>query len=418
MTMSEPTQATASGSRLASPVVFLMCLGFANWIGFASWQALINNFGREAAGFTGADNGLMQSVREIPGFLAFTAVFLFMIMREQMLAYVSLVLLGIGIALTGFYPSLTGILITTTIMSLGFHYMETAQQALSLQILPKAQAARTLGKVASAIAVAQLIAFGCIALAWKLFQPSWETLFLVSGAATLCCAIACMLVFPKFDGEVKQNRGIVLRERYWLYYAITFMSGARRQIFLAFGGFLLVERFGFDVAATASLLLVTYTINTFAGTYMGSLIARLGERLTIQIENISLIIVFLGYALASQTVFGAWSGAVAGGLFILDGVFFIWTIAQKTYFQKIADPADIAPTAAVAFTINHIMAVFLPVTFGLLWTRTEPANVFYIGVGIATVSLILSFLVPRHPGPGQETVFSQPGASAAIQPAE
>lgn len=416
--MSEPTPVARSGSRLASPVAFLMCLGFANWIGFAAWQALINNFAREAAGFTGADNGLMQSVREIPGFLAFTAVFLFMLMREQMLAYVSLVLLGIGIALTGFYPSLTGILITTTIMSLGFHYMETAQQALSLQILPKDQAARTLGKVASAIAVAQLIAFGCIALAWKMFQPSWETLFVVSGGATLCCAFACMLVFPKFDGEVKQNRGIVLRERYWLYYAITFMSGARRQIFLAFGGFLLVERFGFDVAATASLLLVTYTINTFAGSYMGSLIARLGERLTIQIENISLIIVFLGYALASQNVFGSWSGGIAGALFILDGVFFIWTIAQKTYFQKIANPADIAPTAAVAFTINHIMAVLLPVTFGLLWTRTEPAAVFYIGVGIATVSLILSFLVPRHPGPGQETIFSQSGAKAAVQPAE
>lgn len=416
--MSEPMQKALTGGRLASPVVFLMCLGFANWIGFASWQALINNFSREAAGFTGADNGLMQSVREIPGFLAFTAVFLFMIMREQMLAYVSLILLGIGIALTGYYPSLTGILITTTIMSLGFHYMETAQQALSLQILPKAQAAQTLGKVASAIAVAQLIAFGLIALAWKLFQPSWETLFLVSGGATLVCAIACMAVFPKFDGEVKQNRGIVLRERYWLYYAITFMSGARRQIFLAFGGFLLVERFGFDVTATASLLLVTYTINTFAGSYMGSLIARLGERMTIQIENVSLIIVFLGYALASQNVFGVWSGSVAGVLFILDGVFFIWTIAQKTYFQKIAHPADIAPTAAVAFTINHIMAVLLPVTFGLLWTRTEPAAVFYIGVGIATISLILSFLVPRHPGPGQETVFSQTGKAAAVQPAE
>lgn len=416
--MSEPSSQPAGRSRLTSPVVFLMCLGFSNWIGFASWQALINNFGREAAGFTGADNGLMQSVREIPGFMAFTAVFLFMIMREQALAYVSLILLGLGIALTGFFPTLPGILLTTTIMSLGFHYMETAQQALSLQILPKAQAARTLGRVASAVAVAQLIAFGCIALAWRLLQPAWETLFLAAGCATLCCALACMLIFPKFDGEVKQNRGIVLRERYWLYYAITFMSGARRQIFLAFGGFLLVERFGFDVAATASLLLVTYTINTFAGSYMGGLIARLGERLTIQIENISLIIVFLGYALASQGVFGAWGGMVAGMLFVVDGVFFIWTIAQKTYFQKIADPADIAPTAAVAFTINHIMAVGLPVTFGLLWTRTEPAAVFYIGVGIATISLILSFLVPRHPGPGQETVFSRHSPTVAIQPAE
>jgi hypothetical protein len=399
-----------------SPVLFLMALAFTNWVGFACWQALINNFGKEAAGFTGLDIGMMQSVREIPGFLAFTAILFFLFIREQVLAYASLLLLGFGIALTGYYPSLTGILMTTFIMSVGFHYFETAQQALTLQIVPKAQAAQTLGKVAGAVAAAQLVSFGAVAIAWKLFQPSWQTLFLVAGGVTVLLTLAAMAFFPRVQGETPQNKGLVLRKRYCLYYALTFMSGARRQIFMAFGGFLLVERFGYDLSAIATLMLATYSINIFAAPAIGGVIAKLGERLTIKIENISLIIVFLGYALATQGLFGAWGYAIVGLLFIIDGIFVTLIIAQKTYFQKIADPADIAPTAAVAFSINHIAAVALPVTFGVLWTKIDPAVVFYIGMLIAAGSLTLAFLVPERPREGFETTLK--GAAPREQAAE
>jgi hypothetical protein len=397
--------ATGIKAVLSSPTAFLMALAFVNWLGFASWSALINNFSKEAAGFTGADIGILQSVREIPGFLAFTAIILFWFMREQILAYFSLVALGIGVAITGFYPTLGGLLLTTTIMSLGFHYYETAQQSLQLQLLPKAQAPKLLGRIAGASAMAQLLAFGSIAVIWRVFQPSYVSVFLVAGLLTTALAITAWLVFPRFQGTVPQNKGFVLRKRYWLYYALTFMSGARRQIFMAFGGFLLVERFGYDVSATAALMLATYAINTFMGPLLGNLIGKIGERATIQMENVSLVAVFVGYALASHGHFDGWGVYVAGALFIVDGVFFTLTLAQRTYFQKIADPADIAPTSAVAFTINHIAAVFLPVTFGLLWIR-DPAIVFYIGAGVAMVSLSLAFLVPRHPLPGAETTLS------------
>ncbi len=410
--MSSPAPALFSRT---SPVTFLMTLGFTNWVGFACWQALINNFGKEAAGFNGLDIGLMQSVREIPGFMAFTAILLFLFMREQLLAYLSLLVLGLGIALTGYFPSLTGILVTTFIMSVGFHYFETAQQALSLQIIAKDQAAKTLGKVASAVAAAQLISFGVIAIAWKLFQPSWQTLFLCAGGVTIVLAAGAWAFFPRIQGATPQNKGLVLRKRYGLYYALTFMSGARRQIFMAFGGFLLVERFGYDLSAIATLMLATYATNVVVAPMIGGLIGKLGERLTIQIENISLIAVFFGYALASQGVFGTMGGMIVGGLFVLDGIFVTLIIAQKTYFQKIADPADIAPTAAVAFSINHIAAVALPVTFGVLWTRIDPSVVFYIGMAIASISLILAFLVPRHPGPGLETTLARRAEAAPAE---
>jgi Major Facilitator Superfamily len=381
-----------------SPVAFLMTVSFLNWISFASWQALLNNFAREAAGFTGWEIGLLQSVREIPGFLAFTAIFWFMLMREQTLAYASLVLLGAGIAITGFFPSVPGLLMTTFVMSLGFHYYETAYQALSLQLLPKAETPRVLGLVAGAAAAAQLTAYSLIALAWRIFEPGYEMLYLAAGLATVVLAVVAMVSFERFEGDVPQRREIVLRRRYWLYYALTFMSGARRQLFMAFGGWLLVERFGYDLSSLATLFFIYCSINIVAGPFLGRMVGWIGERNTIIVENVSLVIVFLGYATTG-------SGVVAGGLFVLDGVFFTLTIAQRTYFQKIADPADIAPTTSVAFTINHIAAVFIPVGFGLLWMK-NPSFVFQTGAAMACASLVLAFFVPRHPVPGNETIWA------------
>jgi hypothetical protein len=398
-----------------SHIVFLMAIAVINWFAFAAWQGLINNFAREQAAFGGYEIGLMQSVREIPGLLAVTALIFIVFMREQAFAYVSLVLLGIGVAATGYFPTVTGVLITTLIMSFGFHYYETMAQSLTLQLVSKAEAPRTIGLITAANSASQLVSYGLVALVFLVMTPRYETVFLVIGVLTVIAALVAAATFPRFQGEVPQRKGVVLKRRYGLYYALTFMSGARRQIFMAFGAFLLVDRFGFTVTGVASLLLVTYAINMWAAPVFGSMIGRLGERRMIMIENVSLIAVFLGYALATQGLVPiAW--AVAAKLFVLDGVFFTATIAQRTYFQKIASPEDIAPTAGVAFTINHIAAVAIPFVFGLIWLR-DPTLVFMIGAALATVSLALAFLVPRHPEPGRETTVWVSGATAP-QPAE
>ncbi|MFN4192354.1 MAG: MFS transporter, partial [Tabrizicola sp.] len=143
---------------------------------------------------------------------------------------------------------------------------------------------------------------------------------------------------------------------------------------------------------------------------MGRALGRYGERNVMGFEYIGLTLVFLAYG--GLYWFG-WGLVIAGGLYILDQLFFALSFSLKTYFQKIADPRDIAPTAAVAFTINHIAAVFLPAALGYLWARS-PDNVFVLGAGMALFAFALICLIPRHPSPGYETVFSR----GLPQPAE
>src|SRR5262245_29830594 len=122
-------------ARLAgSPIVFLRSLAFINYLGFAGWSALLYNFTVEQANFQWFETGLTQSVREIPGFLAFTAIFWLVLVREQVLAYVALAVMGLGVALTGQFPSLGGVLITTFLMSVGFHYFVALKVLLQLTL--------------------------------------------------------------------------------------------------------------------------------------------------------------------------------------------------------------------------------------------------------------------------------------------
>ncbi len=380
-----------------SPFVFLLVLTVTSQLSFSVWWNLINNFAVNTLDFTGQEIGIQQSIREIPGLLAFTVIFMLMIFKEQTFTLISLGLMGLGIAITGYFPSAIGFYATTLIMSFGFHYYETLKQSLSLQWLPKKDAPAQLGQIIAVSSLASLCIYGSIMISWKTFDLSYEQVFLWAGVAGMALTIFAAFAFPQYKAHVAQHKKLILRKRYWLYYALTFMSGARRQIFTVFAGFLMVERFGYEVHEVAALFLLNGAINMFLAPKIGAFIGRVGERTALTCEYVGLIIVFLSYAFVTNVY-------VAGTLYVIDHAFFAIAIALKTYFQKIADPADIAPTSAVDFTINHIAAVMVPVIFGTIWLFS-PAFVFIAGASMAAVSLILSRMIPRNPAPGTETVW-------------
>ncbi|WP_164684029.1 MFS transporter [Vibrio maerlii] len=377
-----------------TPQNFLVIISIIVPIAFSSWMALLNNFVVERANFDGSDIGLLQSVREIPGFLAFTAVFVLVFIREQRFMILALLMLCLGTALTGFFPSVMGLLMTTFLMSVGFHYFETLKQSLSLQWLSKDEAPEMLGKLISIGALASLLTYGALWVMLELLHLDFKWVYLICGGIGLVLVAIIAFTFPQFESHTPQNKKLVLRKRYWLYYALTFMSGARRQIFTVFAGFLMVEKFGYSAGDITLLFLINYLFNFLFAKKIGKFIGVVGERKALMFEYVGLIFVFVSYGLVTSA---EWAAA----LYVIDHLFFALALAIKTYFQKIADPADMASTAGVSFTINHIAAVVIPVTFGVIWL-VSPSAVFFIGAAMAGVSLLLSLNIPKKPSEGNE----------------
>jgi hypothetical protein len=384
------------------PDILLLVTAAAVPLSFATWQALLNNFAIERAAFSGAEMGILQSLREIPGFLAFAVVFLLFIFREQTIAYLSLLLLGAGTLITGWFPSILGLYLTTVLMSLGFHYFETIHSSLCLQWIDKERAPELLGRVIAVGSFTSIVVFAFIWLTFKILDMEFIPVYAIGGGITIVIAGLCWWAFARFPVKVRQNRRMVIRRRYWLYYALTFLSGARRQIFMVFAGFLMVEKFGYSVASISILFLVNAVLNMLFAARIGRIIGEVGERRVLIFEYLGLAIVFTAYAFVNHA-------GIAAGLYIVDHFFFALAIAIRTYFQKIADPADIAATAGVGFTINHIAAVVLPAFLGFLWL-VSPAAVFLAGTGLAVLSLLLSFNVPSNPCPGNEVIRGQWGS--------
>ena len=381
-------------STWRTPARVLYLMTFAMSFAFGVWMALFNNFAIDVANLNGAHIGVLQSWREVPGFLAFAVVWVLLIMTEQRLALLSLLLLGVGVALTGYMPSFSGLLITTMLMSVGFHYYETIRQSLALQWFSKAEAPVIMGNLVAVSSAAALLSYAWTWLAIEILVLDLAQTMLVGGVVTIILAAIAAAMFPTYTGGVEQNKRLVFRKRYMLYYALTFMGGARRQIFFVFAALLLVQKFNFSAQDIALVFLLNGAINMWVAPKIGKFVAKFGERTSLILEYVGLILVFSAYGWVD-------SAPAAVGLYVLDNILFAMAIAQSSYIKKIADPADMASTAGVSFTINHIAAVILPALLGVLWLWS-PLAVFLSGAAMACVSLYLALWVPKHPDEGNE----------------
>ena len=357
---------------------YLLVLSVSATVGLHVWRTLLDNFAVHAIGLNGSHIGLLQSIRELPGFLALLVVYVLLLVREHRLSALSVLVLGIGVAVTGFLPTFYGLVFSTLLMSFGFHYFETTNQSLTLQYFDTLTAPLVFGKLRSLSSGANIGA-GAMVLILAPFLD-FTQMYLLFGGLVAAAAIWALTQDPSRSDLIPQRKTMVLKKKYWLFYVLTFVAGARRQIFIAFAVFLLVKKFNFSVQEIALLFMLNNGVNYFLSPLVGRAVVRFGERKVLSLEYLGLVAVFIGYGLVESKL-------VVAILYILDHIFFNFAIAIRTFFQKISEPEDIAPSMAVGFTINHIAAVVLPVIGGALW-MVDYRIVFFFGALLSFLSLL------------------------------
>lgn len=373
---------------------YLILLVVASAIGFQGWRTLFNNFAVDVVGVNSVQIGVIQSAREIPGFLTFFAVYLLLIFVEHRFAALSILLMGVGVILTGAFPSFFGLIGTTVIMSIGFHFFATSNQSLSLQYFEGERVPHVLAKLKSFTALTNVLVGASIWVLAKYFEL--HAIFYIVGALVLVLGFWSFTKNPVDKTLPPQQKKLILKKKYWLFYVLNFLSGARRQIFVVFAIFILVEKYKFSVEHITVLFVINNIVTYFLSPYVGKAINRFGERKMLTLEYGTLFLVFLGYALIENR-------NVATAMYLVDNLFFSFSIAINTYFRKNAEPKDIAPSMAVGFTINHISAVVLPVIGGLLWTINW--RIPFLGGALLTLfSLFFAQKVKDYESPEGELV--------------
>lgn len=367
-------------------LIFLIVLTAASQIGMQGWITLFNNFAVERAGFGGFEVGLVQAVREIPGFLSLLVVYVLLVLPEHRVAALAITVLGLGVGLTGLFPSFWGLTATTLVMSFGFHYYETLNMSLTLQYFDRAEAPLVFGRLRSVTGMANIAVGLTVLLASRGFD--FAGIYGMLGCVVALAGLWALTRDPSHAGVPVQRKKMLLRRKYTLYYILTFLAGSRRQVFLAFAIFLLVQKFSMSLAEITGLFILNNAINVVANPLIGRAINRFGERALLTFEYCVVTVVCAAYAYSDSKL-------LVCGLYVLDQLVINFAMCITTYFQKIGDPQDIAPTMAAGFTINHIAAVVVPVLGGALWLWSSKL-VFLGGAGLALCSLAATQFIRTH----------------------
>ena len=372
--------ATGASARRRTALVVIVLTNLLMSLGFQLWRSLFNNFAVEELSVRADQMGWIQAVREVPGLLGFSVGLLVLLMSEMRIAGVSVILMGVGIGMTGAVNSLSGLVLSTLVMSVGFHFFMPGSSSAVLMLVGEDDAPRLLGRLSSLGALAAVVAAGVVFL--TLDSLGFRTLFYISSLLLIVGGLILLpwARQPARASRIKQRTPI--RKRYWLYYLLEFLMGSRRHIFTTFAIFLLVEEHQVTAQTITLLFLVNNLLGTFVFDQFGRIIARFGERRVLSLNFICLIFVFLGYAYIPSL-------SVLYVLFVADHLLFGFGIARQSYFQKIAvQPEEITPNISLGQTINHIAAVVIPVVGGVVWETLGSRYTFLIGVVIVVLSLI------------------------------
>jgi predicted MFS family arabinose efflux permease len=346
---------------------------------FGVQLTLFNNFIVERLHIEPHELGYVEALREVPGFL--NALFLALMIRfaPPRVAAASLVVMGLGIMAYAKVSSVFLLAVFSVVWSIGFHCWIPLEQSMGLAFAPTQNKGRWLGQLRSINSLAWLLAIGACMLLIDHIQ--YEGLFVLAGLATALGGLALLLVDRR--GPTIREKSLVLRRRYLVFYALNFLQGCRKQMFITFAIFALVKVHGMPVGTTMILVLINQVLVTLTASWMGRLVDRYGERRMLSLSYMGLVFVFLGYAVVQHR-------PTLYALYCIDNLIFFGGIALTTYAHKIAPPEELKPTLSMGVTMNHVAAVIAPLVGGLAWHFFGYQVIFFSGAIIALLSLVVS----------------------------
>jgi len=367
-------------------------LGFA----FSVQMGANPSFVADEMKLSGAQQGVLEAWRESCGIVALVVLALLAGFAEPLVAAGMLVLVGVGLGSYAFVPDYFWLVAASLVWSQGLHVWMPLPNSMALALAEPGRAGHRVGQVRAAGAAGAGLGL-LVALALSHLGVTIRPLFLVAGAAALLAAAACTGI-PR---QIKTpGPRLVFMRKYGLYYLLSFLEGWRKQIFVAFAGFLLVKHHGVPLTTMLLLAMAFQAIIWIASPLVGRLIDRLGERPVLVFYFAGLTLCFVGYATIRHR-------AVLCGLYVVDSAFFVFAMALTTYVNKIAPPAERTPTLSMGVAFNHVAAVIMPLVGGLLWKYAGYQWVFIMGAAAAALSIIPALCLPKHVRAGR----ASPGAS-------
>lgn len=352
------------------------------YVGFGIYSATFFNFANDVVRIRPEQLGVLESLRETPGFAMVFVLALAMHIAEPVLGSAALMLMALGFVGYSRTSTYAPLVFYSVVWSIGLHMWMPLQSAMTLALAEEDKKGSRLGQVGACAGFGTALGITCVVLLGE--KVSYSNWYASAAALMFVGALVCW--FVKRDLSPPDKPRLVFRRRYSLYYALTFLEGCRKQVFITFAVYVLVHKFNTPMHSVALLMLINNIVNLSIAPFVGRLIDCVGEKRVLATSYSCLIFVFIGYGLIKHS-------GVLYVLYCMDNLLYLSTYGLTTYLSRTADEQDIVPSLSMGVTMNHLAAVAVPVTGGLIWSSVGYTYTFLAGAGVVMASLFFALRI-------------------------
>lgn len=383
--------------KLLTPVFFLAGATLFMGLYGGLYDPSFNNYLFQVHHLSEVARGGLEFPRELPGFLIVFIFTALIFLKDSRIAFVAALMVGVSLWGQGFLsPDMRAVVFWMLLWSAGAHLSMLLRSSLGLRLAEKGGEGLLLGRMGAYESAGALLGMLVVLYGVSRFHISFSTIFAISGTCAILAAVAFLMIRPK---PVKRPpRYVMFKKKYSLYYLLSMLFGARKQVFLTFAPWVLIKVFQSDVRVFAILGLIGTVLSLVIRPLIGRAIDEFGEKTIIMAESLVLVIICALYAMGRHWFVPAIAVYVIMACYIIDQLLMAVTIARATYLNRIADSTDdIAPTLSMGLTLDHAVSMTVPIGGGLLWAAYGYEWVFLAAGLVALINLIVAlFISPRE----------------------
>lgn len=364
-----------------------MIVGVFVGIGQSVDGSTLTNFLKERFEILVLQRSLLEIPRELPGFLVFIVIGALFFLGDIRIAAVANLLAAIGMFFLGIIPSNYILMVSVLfIYSMGQHVYIPLVNSIGMSFAKDGELGRKLGRLSSANTIALVCSSALLWWLFKYVKVSYMVSFTIGTAAFL---IAAMLLFIINPGQtVKLKNRFIYRKEYNLFYWLSVLHGARKQIFITFAPWVLVDVFEQKVTTMTMLFFIISTAGIFLKPFVGFLIDKVGERIVLSWEATILILLCLGYVFADSLFSRNVAIIIVSACYVMDQSLNAVSMARVTYMKKIAvDDGDVSPTLSMGVSVDHVVSMFIPAVAGYVWHINGTNGYKYVFIGGAFIAI-------------------------------
>jgi MFS family permease len=375
-----------------SIIIFVLAIAFLGMAG-GIFETSFNNYLNDTFHMTAEQRGDLELPREFPGLMVALLAGALFFLGDANLAVVASALIALGMlglaTLAHQRDQYLNMVVCTVAWSAGTHLMMPTSQSLTLSLSKEGRIGEQLGKLAAAGAVATVIGCGIVIVNFKLAPKGYPSAFVLGALA----AGGAMIAFTALHRTMPavhhaQRRRMVLKKRYGLYYALAVLFGARKQVFITFGPWVLVRVFDQPPETFAYLWAIATTLTVFLVPYVGRLVDRVGPRAVLTVDAVLLLMVCATYGFARDLLPASVAVFFVCGAYVMDQMLFPVQMARTVYLSHIVEQRrDVTPSLSMSVSIDHSVSIPVAMLGGRLWLAAGYRWVFVLAGLVAMVTL-------------------------------